>query len=493
MHPILFHIPLPHRPLKLWWALVALAVLAAIYGAVFQRKQQKDEALTGLVVAALACAGAYYWRATEYKIDSLPIYSYGVLLGSSLIAGWFLTLGLAQKDGLPRETMANCYVITAIAALVGSRLLYIATNPGQFDTAADWFALRRGGLVAYGGFVGGFIGSWMYLRSQHIKLLPWADVAVPSLASGLLITRIGCYLYGCDFGQRLSATAPGFLQKLGTFPHLPDGTLGYDDKGNALVGSIPYAHHLKMCQEMAYKAADCVNLKDHSFPVHPTQIYEALVGLGLLALLLWHRKHQKFRGQIFFTFVFSYGFLRFLLELWRDDEERGNVPPQMDRYLLISGGLLLFALAFIFGISLGIQNKNVRTGARVLSVVPAIVAFFMLKPGQFESDAYNLSTSQFIGLLSAVIVAYFYAKLWEEARKNPKQAMALGLPNEAKTKKKKKAEPEPEPEEEEEEEEEQEEEEEPKEAAKKPAAKKDEDEEEEEEEEEDEEGEPNPA
>ncbi len=462
MHPILFRIPLPHRPLKLWWALVALAVLSALYGAFFARKKQKDEALTGLVVAALACAGAYTWRATEYKLESLPIYSYGVLLGSSLIVGWFLTLGLAEKDKLPRETMANCYVITAIAALVGARVLYILTNPSQFDTTADWFALRRGGLVAYGGFLGGFLGSWLYLQRQHIRLLPWADIAVPSLASGLLITRIGCYLYGCDFGTRLSATSPGWLQKLGSFPHLPDGTLGYDDKGQALVGSIPYAHHLKMCQEMAYKAADCINLKDHSFPVHPTQIYEALVGLGLLALLLWHRKHQKFRGQIFFTFVFSYGLLRFILELWRDDEERGNVPPQMDRYLLISGGLLLFALAFIFGVSLGIPNKNVRTAARGLSVVPAIIAFIALKPGQFESDPYNLSTSQFIGLVSAVIVSYFYAKLWEEARKNPTQAMSLGLPSEMKKKKKK---PEPVPAAEEEEEEEEDEE------PKKPAAK----------------------
>jgi phosphatidylglycerol:prolipoprotein diacylglycerol transferase len=341
--------------------------------------------------------------------------------------------------------MANCYVITAIAALIGSRALYILTNSGQFDTMADWFALRRGGLVAYGGFIGGFLGSWIYLSRQNLKLLPWADVAVPSLASGLMITRIGCYLYGCDFGTRLAATSPGWLQKLGSFPHLPDGTLGYDDKGQALVGSIPYAHHLKACQEnwQGYTMEQCMKLKDHSFPVHPTQIYEALVGLGLLLLLLWHRKHQKFRGQIFFTFVFAYGFLRFLLELVRDDDERGFIPPNADRYLLISGGLLVFALAFIFGISLGIPNKNVRTGARVLSVVPAIVAFFVLKPQQFQSDPYNLSTSQFVGMLSAAIVAYFYAKLWEEARKNPKQAMSLGLPE---AKKKKKKEPEPEPE-----------------------------------------------
>jgi phosphatidylglycerol:prolipoprotein diacylglycerol transferase len=498
MHPILFRIPLPHRPLKLWWALLALVVLSTIYGAVMLRKRTRDEALTGLIVAVLAGAGAYYWRGVEYKLDGLPIYSYGVLLGTSLIVGWFLTLGLAERDRLPRETMANCYVITAIAALVGSRILYILTNPSQFDTTADWFALRRGGLVAYGGFVGGYIGSWLYLSRQNLRLMPWADIAVPSLASGLFITRIGCYLYGCDFGTRLSAHAPGWLQKLGSFPHLTDGTLGYDDKGNPLVGSIPYAHHLKMCQELAYKAADCVNLKDHSFPVHPTQIYESLVGLSLLLLLLWLRRHQKFRGQIFFTFVFAYGCLRFLLELWRDDEERGSVPPQLDRYVLISGGLLLFALAFIFGISLGIQNKNVRTAARVLSVVPAIIAFVALKPGQFESDPYNLSTSQFIGLLSAVVVAYFYAKYWEEARKNPQQAMSLGLPEEKKAKKKKKpvAEAEPDAQEAEDEDEDETEgasEAKPK-ATKKPAepAKKPEKERKDDEEEE-EEGEPEPA
>jgi len=471
MHPILFRIPLPDRPLKLWWALVALLALTSVYGLVAMRKRERDDAMTALVIAAAAAAGAYYWRHVEYKAHDLPIYSYGVLLGLSLVVGWFLTLGLADRDGLPRETMANCYVITAIAALVGSRLLYVITNPSQFDTVGDWFALRRGGLVAYGGFLGGYLGSWVYLSRAKIRLMPWADVAVPSLASGLFITRIGCYLYGCDFGTRLGDKAPGWLQKLGTFPHLPDGTLGYDDKGNALVGSIPYAHHLKMCQDMTYKAADCVHLKDASFPIHPTQIYESLVGLGLLALLLWHRKHQKFRGQIFFTFVFGYGFLRFLLELWRDDAERGNVPPELDRYILISGGLLLFALAFIFGISLGIPNRNVRNGARVLSVVPAILAFIKLKPGQFETDPYNLSTSQFVGLVSAVVVAYFYAKYWEQARKNPKAAMSLGLIEEGKKKKKKAEAPAPVSEEEDDEEEDEDEEEQPKAASAKVKAK----------------------
>ena len=59
------------------------------------------------------------------KVSAIPIYSYGVMLGLSLVVGWYLTLSLAEKDGLPRETMANNYVITALAAVISSRLLYV--------------------------------------------------------------------------------------------------------------------------------------------------------------------------------------------------------------------------------------------------------------------------------------------------------------------------------------------------------------------------------
>ena len=150
----------------------------------------------------------YYWRTAAFDGANVPIYAYGVMLGLSLVVGWYLTLPLAERDGLPKETMANCYVITALAALAGSRILYAITNPDEFKSAADLFALRNGGLVAYGGFIGGLLGSWAFLAPKKIRLLAWADDAVPSLASGLLITRIGCYLFGCDFGTRLSDGAP---------------------------------------------------------------------------------------------------------------------------------------------------------------------------------------------------------------------------------------------------------------------------------------------
>jgi phosphatidylglycerol:prolipoprotein diacylglycerol transferase len=419
MHPILFRIPLPHMPLKAWWALAAVAAIALVYLVLALRQRDRSGALGAGLTAAGAAAAAWQWRAVSYEAPNLPIYAYGVMLGLSLVVGWYLTLPLAERDGLPKETMANCYVVTALAAVAGSRVLYAITNPDEFKSAADIFALRNGGLVAYGGFIGGLLGSWMFLAPKRIRLLAWADDAVPSLASGLLITRIGCYLFGCDFGKRLPGGAPGWLKTLGTFPHWAPGTLAAGD------GSPAFVRHLEVYRGTPLES-ELVQMNT-SFPVHPTQIYESLVGLALLGLLLLQRKHLRFRGQVFFVFVFAYGFFRFLLELWRDDTERGTYGPTFDAHTYIPFCLLAMAVGFTFGISLGISNGRARTVARVLAFVPPLAAYLLLRPESFaQTVPYQLSTSQLIGVLSALAVSYFYARFWEDARKAPRLAISLG-------------------------------------------------------------------
>jgi phosphatidylglycerol:prolipoprotein diacylglycerol transferase len=419
MHPILLRIPLPHSPLKLWWALAALAVGALVYALVLAIRRDRSGALTAFGTALVASFAVWKWHAVSFEAPNLPIYAYGVMLGLSLVVGWYISLPMAERDGLPRETMANCYVVTALAALAGSRILYVITNPDEFRSAWDLFALRNGGLVAYGGFIGGLLGSWAYLAPKKIRLLAWADDAVPSLASGLLITRIGCYLFGCDFGRRLSDDAPHWLKALGTFPHWAPGTLANGD------GSPAYVRHWDLYRGTPLET-DLVRM-NASFPVHPTQLYESLVGAALLGLLLWQRRSTRFRGQLFLLFVFAYGFLRFLLELWRDDVERGSFGPTIDEHVYVPFCLLLFAVAFAFGISLGIPNARARSVARAVAFVPPVVGYIALRPASFgQTEPYQLSTSQIIGLVSALAASYFYARFWVNAGQHPALAMSLG-------------------------------------------------------------------
>jgi phosphatidylglycerol:prolipoprotein diacylglycerol transferase len=440
MHPILFRIPLPPFPLRLWWALAAVAVISVLVAATSAVRRDKSGAWTAGLVAAVAALVAWRYHTTTYSAPNLPIYAYGVMLGLSLVVGWYLTLPLAEADGLPKETMANCYVITALAALIGSRVLYVVTNPEEFRSMWDLFALRNGGLVAYGGFIGGLVGSWAYLAPKKIRLLAWADDAVPSLASGLLITRVGCYLFGCDFGKRLPDTAPAWLKTLGTFPHWAAGTLVNGD------GSPAFVRHLEVYRDSPLEGE--LLRMNTSFPVHPTQIYESLVGALLLGLLLWQRRHLRFRGQVFFLFVFAYGFFRFLLELVRDDVERGSYGPTLDAHIYVPFCLLLLSVGFLFGISLGIENLRARAVARVLAFVPPVMGYVALAPASFaEPVPYQLSTSQLIGLLSALTVSYFYAKFWTDAGSHPALAMSLG---DAAAIREQKGEPEPDEEEKEE-------------------------------------------
>jgi len=416
MHPILFRIPLPDTPLKLWWGLVAVAVLALVYAGASWKQGARGSGATGLVVAIAAAVGGWIWRDKAWELESLPIYSYGVMLGLSLLVGWYLTLGLAERDfgSEHKETLANCYIATAFSAIVMARLLYVVTNLDEFSSLSDVFNIRRGGLVAYGGFLGGFLGSLLFLRAHGLRLMPWADVAVPSLASGLMITRIGCYMFGCDFGKPLSDDAPAWLKSLGTFPRWDEGTLAH------ATGSPAWVQHVQQ-RGLSLQSTE-------SLPVHPTQLYESAVGLALLVLLLFLRRRQMFRGQLFLVFTFAYGIARFALEILRDDAERGAYGPMLGAHVLLPLSFLAFAIAYSASFARAIADKTLRTVTRILSFIPAIVAFLALRPSSFASEELiQLSTSQWVGLTTGIAAAVAYAIFHKAAELHPKSAMEVGL------------------------------------------------------------------
>jgi phosphatidylglycerol:prolipoprotein diacylglycerol transferase len=237
-----------------------------------------------------------------------PIYAYGLLLGLALLVGWQLTLLLGRQAGLAPALLSDVYLIAAIAGIVGSRALYVAINHDEFRSAAQWFDLRNGGLAAYGGFASGFIACALYLRLKGMSLLNVGDCAAPAVGVGLFLTRIGCYLYGCDFGARLPSDAPSWLARLGRFPHWPDSARG-------VLGSPAFALHVD-AYGLAPDAA-------YSYPVHPTQLYEAALGLALTVMCLVLFPRRRFWGQVLLSLCMAYGTTRFFLEYLRGDPERG--------------------------------------------------------------------------------------------------------------------------------------------------------------------------
>jgi phosphatidylglycerol:prolipoprotein diacylglycerol transferase len=94
-------------------------------------------------------------------------------------------------------------------------------------------------------------------------------------------------------------------------------------------------------------------------PVHPTQIYESLLNLGLYAGLAWLYGRKRFDGQIFATYLMCYAVLRSVVEIFRGDYTRyyfgGHITPAH----LISVGI--FAIGLILFFVLPRRNPVVRT------------------------------------------------------------------------------------------------------------------------------------
>lgn len=248
---------------------------------------------------------------------AIPIYSYGVMLGSSLLFAWYFIMYMGKKiEGYNRELLASCFTWTAVGSIIGARLLYIFTNLDSYESFGSWLDLRSGGLVAYGGFLGGFVTALTFWRIKKIPLLPFADIAAPTLASGLMFTRVGCYLYGCDYGRPLGGSAPSWLSSAGTFPQWDTEAFPTFACDQTINGSPAYQHHL---QEYPDLMVDRVS----SLAVHPTQIYESVFGLALFLFSVWLLTHRNFRGQVLVTVAGAYGLWRFLIEYVQDDPERG--------------------------------------------------------------------------------------------------------------------------------------------------------------------------
>ena len=150
---------------------------------------------------------------------------------------------------------------------------------------------------------------------KKIPLIPFADIAVPTLASGLMLTRVGCYLYGCDYGRPLREQAPDFLKTAGTFPKWNEDAYPSFACDQTINGSPAYQHHLSE----GLIPEDAVA----SLAVHPTQIYESLAGIVLFAIAIYLLTHRKFRGQVLVVIGGLYGLWRFFIEYLRDDPERG--------------------------------------------------------------------------------------------------------------------------------------------------------------------------
>lgn len=176
-----------------------------------------------------------------------------------------------------------------------------------------WAKLWRGGLAYYGGLLMATAYAYYFTRKHRISFWRVADLAAPPILLGLFFGRLGCYLNGCCYGKETDSFL-GIRFPLGSTPWRAQ----YD------------AHLIQPGQKM--------------LPVHPTQLYESIGCLALFAFTYYFvRPRKRKEGEVLGAMLISYGFLRSLCEVFRNDE-RGVLWGFLSTSQIISIPLVTFGL-----------------------------------------------------------------------------------------------------------------------------------------------------
>ena len=79
-----------------------------------------------------------------FKIGGFAIYWYGILVAGGFLAGLWTASKRAALSGIDGKVVSDLGVWIIIAALVGSRVLYVMTNWGEFSDKpfSDWIDFR---------------------------------------------------------------------------------------------------------------------------------------------------------------------------------------------------------------------------------------------------------------------------------------------------------------------------------------------------------------
>jgi phosphatidylglycerol:prolipoprotein diacylglycerol transferase len=238
-------------------------------------------------------------------VGGRPLFSYGIFLGLAFIVGWSICVELCKRHGFRMRTLVVTNLSIVVAAILGARTLHYISSPIATFSVQDFFQFTEGGLVAYGGILGGILASMVALKAQRTDWWAYADNGAVGLAVGLGITRMGCFFFGCDYG--VGSAAPWAV----SFPRWDD-----TEVGPFLPDSSPaHADHV---------TAGLDALAARSDLVHATQLYESFAGfLGFVLILLWWPR-KRFHGQLVLFFLGYYAVARFLIEAIRGDADRGD-------------------------------------------------------------------------------------------------------------------------------------------------------------------------
>lgn len=234
----------------------------------------------------------------------IPIY--GLMFYAGIAFAAIAAAFLCSKKRVEKFDLAGSGVYTMIGAVIGSKLLFILVSwQDIIKYNLSFISIIKGGFVFYGGLLGGILGLWIYSRQFKMSFSDFANLYATVLPLGHAFGRVGCFFAGCCYG------------------------LPYDGKF-----SVTYT--------------DVVGITPTMTPLFPIQLVEAAALLLLFVIfLILYLKSERLREHSAVLYIIAYSILRFVIEFFRGDTERG-LYGGLSTSQWVSVALFIFASAVLF-------------------------------------------------------------------------------------------------------------------------------------------------
>ena len=185
MCPVLCQIPGPPA-----WAAVLLCLILGGAGLLLELYEQRRVGtwpnlprlvlmpLIGVALGAGISLGLQRWGPVSVR-------AWGTMLMFGFIGGMAWALWDSRNDDeIDADTLIDVTLAILIGAVIGSRLLAVALNWGDFAASPiDVFKVWEGGLSFHGGLLGGIAGCGLYVWRRGLSFPRVADLLTPSMRS----------------------------------------------------------------------------------------------------------------------------------------------------------------------------------------------------------------------------------------------------------------------------------------------------------------------
>lgn len=208
----------------------------------------------------------------------------GTALGFAL--GAWIMLPSMRRRGVSDELFTSIATRSLIGGIIGARAFYVLNNLSSLDSIGEALKVWEGGISLLGGIFGAVVATYPAVRGHGFRFFQVMDAAMPGLAAGIAVGRIGDLV---------------IADHLGATTDLPFGFRCPDvvDVGRTVGSPCPPGE-----------------------VVHLTALYDLVAVTVVLVLVLAYRRNGRSEGQVTLVAAVAYGSGRFLFDFFREDARR---------------------------------------------------------------------------------------------------------------------------------------------------------------------------